>query len=677
MSKEEFLKIQTCVLKVNVHCDGCKHKVKKILQKIEGVYTTNIDAEQGKVTVSGNVDPTTLIKKLAKIGKHAELWSAPKANNNQQNQLNNQFKNLQIGNGKGQSKNPNQKVVNPQPKGGQNPQHQQLKGIQDPKMPPQFMKDMKMLPPQLMKDMKMPFNGKDQNQKSVKFNVPEIDESGDDEFDDSDYDEFDDDDEFDDEMDDVPLNKMKPVMGNGHGGGQIPKMMMNNMMNMQHPQFMQGGANGGNNRGNAGGNSKMMMNNMMKGQHPQFMKGDGNGGGNNRGNAGGNGKKGGGAGNIPLQVNVGGNNDGKCGANLGKKGGNGNNNSGNQNQGGGKGGKNGGAQPQDGKNGGGDGGQNKNGNNVNGGGGANGAKKGGGMNDGFHGMPNMMAMNAMNAGDSMGQMGNMPIGQMRPMGNPQMGNFSAVQGIPTSAMNGGGGFQGQAIEHMAGNPHYQQQLAAMMMNQQRANGNERFQPMMYARPPPAVSYMPPYPPYPYPQHPGEQPDQYSMFSDENTSSCSVIAVNIFGSPRRCGGQGDILSGSVAVFLSWARQCVAEGGWSMSPTILGCISGSAILRKAAALAFENKRRSTLTSDIIECLGESLEELCPNPSSVLSPTQQFIQRFQLQDRKVEHRRGQPDSISNFWTFVKIKSLHNKLVNSNGSPSKWTAPRYGSGG
>lgn len=28
--------MQTCVLKVNIHCDGCKHKVKKILQKIEG-----------------------------------------------------------------------------------------------------------------------------------------------------------------------------------------------------------------------------------------------------------------------------------------------------------------------------------------------------------------------------------------------------------------------------------------------------------------------------------------------------------------------------------------------------------------------------------------------------------------------------------------------------------------
>ncbi|KAJ6689594.1 hypothetical protein OIU85_005954 [Salix viminalis] len=88
MTKEDdfkLLKIQTCVLKVNIHCDGCKQKVKKILQRIEGVYQVNIDAEQQKVAVSGTVDSATLIKKLAKAGKHAEVWfqkSNQKQNNN-------------------------------------------------------------------------------------------------------------------------------------------------------------------------------------------------------------------------------------------------------------------------------------------------------------------------------------------------------------------------------------------------------------------------------------------------------------------------------------------------------------------------------------------------------------------------------------------------------------------
>ncbi|GMH15181.1 hypothetical protein Nepgr_017022 [Nepenthes gracilis] len=85
MTKDEdykLLKIQVCALRVNIHCDGCKQKVKKLLQRIEGVYSVNIDAEQQKVTVSGSVDSATLIKKLVGSGKHAELWSE-KSNQNQ------------------------------------------------------------------------------------------------------------------------------------------------------------------------------------------------------------------------------------------------------------------------------------------------------------------------------------------------------------------------------------------------------------------------------------------------------------------------------------------------------------------------------------------------------------------------------------------------------------------
>ncbi|CAN6450508.1 unnamed protein product [Victoria cruziana] len=103
-------------------------------------------------------------------------------------------------------------------------------------------------------------------------------------------------------------------------------------------------------------------------------------------------------------------------------------------------------------------------------------------------------------------------------------------------------------------------------------------------------------------------------SDIITDGRSVTVVNIFGSPRRCGGQGDILSGSVAVFSSWARRVLEtrkepDDSIPMNPMVLGSISGSVLLRKAASLAFGKKKRSTLTTDIIEFLGESLEHLCP--------------------------------------------------------------------
>ena len=92
MSKEEALKVQTCVLKVNIHCDGCQKKVKKILNKIDGVYHTSIDPEQGKLTVSGVVDPATIIKKLNKAGKPAELWGSKAG-------VANQFQKLQLDGG--------------------------------------------------------------------------------------------------------------------------------------------------------------------------------------------------------------------------------------------------------------------------------------------------------------------------------------------------------------------------------------------------------------------------------------------------------------------------------------------------------------------------------------------------------------------------------------------------
>ncbi|OIW13359.1 hypothetical protein TanjilG_02879 [Lupinus angustifolius] len=70
----ETLKYQTWVLRVLIHCDGCKKKVKKVLQGIDGVYTTYVDSGQHKVTVTGNVDAEILIKKLERTGKFAELW---------------------------------------------------------------------------------------------------------------------------------------------------------------------------------------------------------------------------------------------------------------------------------------------------------------------------------------------------------------------------------------------------------------------------------------------------------------------------------------------------------------------------------------------------------------------------------------------------------------------------
>ncbi|KAI4318604.1 hypothetical protein MLD38_032284 [Melastoma candidum] len=75
MAKEEEV-LKKIELTVCVDCcDGCKKKVKKALQSVEGVLKTEINPQQQRVTVFGNVDPKVLIGRLARVGKQAEVWT--------------------------------------------------------------------------------------------------------------------------------------------------------------------------------------------------------------------------------------------------------------------------------------------------------------------------------------------------------------------------------------------------------------------------------------------------------------------------------------------------------------------------------------------------------------------------------------------------------------------------
>ncbi|RZC52516.1 hypothetical protein C5167_020939 [Papaver somniferum] len=73
----EPVNYKTCILRVSIHCEGCKKKVKKILKKIQGVEDIIIDSKIHKVTVIGSVNGEALLRKLLIKGKHAEFWPAP------------------------------------------------------------------------------------------------------------------------------------------------------------------------------------------------------------------------------------------------------------------------------------------------------------------------------------------------------------------------------------------------------------------------------------------------------------------------------------------------------------------------------------------------------------------------------------------------------------------------
>ncbi|KAH0460981.1 hypothetical protein IEQ34_008556 [Dendrobium chrysotoxum] len=470
MSKEDdikFLKIQTCVLKVNIHCDGCKQKVKKLLQKVDGVFQTNIDAEQGRVTVSGNVDPVTLVKKLNKAGKHAEIL-LPKGVNItqlQKHQQDNQKAQQNKDNGKPPKSSAGAGAGNGGGGGkdqkGQATHVQQTKGLKDLKFPQ-------------LKDLKFPFH---KDPKSVKFALPpevgedcsdydDDDDFDDDDFDDEDMDEFD---SFDADFDEDFRNlKLKPGSAqpnhpnvamvipdkkNGKKGGPVEIPVQVKGMNGNNDA--KSGKKGGINQNQAG-----------------------SGGGKNAG------KVPGGGGVAQDVKNVGNNGTPKPNANSGKKGGGG---------GGGSGGGGGGLKNEAA-------------------GGAPNTAKGGPM-----GLPAGFPV-GMNAG----QMGFIP-----PMGQAA----GAVQGLPPGMAPQGyfpaGGMPAMSPEMMAAaaasggavNPYQQQYMAAMMQQQQRMmmNGQDRgYPPMMgYPRPPPPPAmYMAQPPPY------GEPYTNY--FSDENANSCSIM-----------------------------------------------------------------------------------------------------------------------------------------------------------
>ncbi|XP_062211251.1 heavy metal-associated isoprenylated plant protein 35-like [Phragmites australis] len=66
--------VQTVVLRVSIHCQGCKKKVRKVLKNVEGVHNVTVDGAAHKVTVTGTVDADTLVKRLYKSGKQAVPW---------------------------------------------------------------------------------------------------------------------------------------------------------------------------------------------------------------------------------------------------------------------------------------------------------------------------------------------------------------------------------------------------------------------------------------------------------------------------------------------------------------------------------------------------------------------------------------------------------------------------
>lgn len=77
--KREEIMSQTVVLKVAMPCEGCVGAVKRVLGKMQGVESFDVDLKEQKVTVKGNVEPEAVLQTVSKTGKKTSFWGADEA----------------------------------------------------------------------------------------------------------------------------------------------------------------------------------------------------------------------------------------------------------------------------------------------------------------------------------------------------------------------------------------------------------------------------------------------------------------------------------------------------------------------------------------------------------------------------------------------------------------------
>ena len=89
------------------------------------------------------------------------------------------------------------------------------------------------------------------------------------------------------------------------------------------------------------------------------------------------------------------------------------------------------------------------------------------------------------------------------------------------------------------------------------------------------------------------------------SSIGNVPTNLLYFSNRCGGQGDLLSGSLAAFLYWAHKhndCPEPG-----PGVIAGWAAARLSRACAAQAFSQHGRATTTTDLIAQLESAFSRL----------------------------------------------------------------------
>ncbi|GAA6014068.1 hypothetical protein JCM10207_000226 [Rhodosporidiobolus poonsookiae] len=102
--------------------------------------------------------------------------------------------------------------------------------------------------------------------------------------------------------------------------------------------------------------------------------------------------------------------------------------------------------------------------------------------------------------------------------------------------------------------------------------------------------------------------------DRITNGHETLVSSTTGSSRRCGGQGDVLSGAVGAFLAWGKNYeerdAKEESNPIQPheiTLLSAYAASTLTRTASRLTFAEHRRAMQTGEMLGFVGRAFEEV----------------------------------------------------------------------
>lgn len=82
--------------------------------------------------------------------------------------------------------------------------------------------------------------------------------------------------------------------------------------------------------------------------------------------------------------------------------------------------------------------------------------------------------------------------------------------------------------------------------------------------------------------------------DRIVNGDKVLVYPVEGSPRRCGGQGDMLSGCLAAFSGWAQNCKED---QTEAQMFAAFAASTLVKTCSKITFKEKGRGMIVTDML--------------------------------------------------------------------------------